>query len=256
MQQSIQGLGKQFQSVAKDIEELKKGKSSATMEQRDGDNLGGGYQGRPQVRGRRRGGPRGRGYYRPEEEFPRHEAWHDDNFCEDYGDNPNVFQAYHGGYYGNQQEDKAVDKINIKSLYILRFTHLVCVALGVPSKSRNDEKEMKTDENGAKTTKTEKVGQKTTPTTDAGQPTIDGLSLPSPKSFWTEALLKAAPSVGSRSYPTVANIVEDWTQPIKDFILNEKSSNEENIARKIRTTAARYVLIDDQLRRTMGNRTT
>ncbi|KAI5653829.1 hypothetical protein M9H77_31016 [Catharanthus roseus] len=34
----------------------------------------GGYQGRPQVRGGRRGGLGERGYYRPQEEFPRHEA--------------------------------------------------------------------------------------------------------------------------------------------------------------------------------------
>ncbi|KAI5677519.1 hypothetical protein M9H77_08469 [Catharanthus roseus] len=86
LQQSIEGLARQYQSVATDVEELKKGKSSATMEQRVGDNLGGfnsthhqrpfdnvsnygyhdmpiqnshpfhegGYQGRPQVRGGRR----------------------------------------------------------------------------------------------------------------------------------------------------------------------------------------------------------
>ncbi|KAI5681231.1 hypothetical protein M9H77_02458 [Catharanthus roseus] len=47
----------------------------------------GGYQGRSQVRGGRRG---------------------------DYGDNPNVAQAYHGGYYGNQQGDKALEKIKWK----------------------------------------------------------------------------------------------------------------------------------------------
>ncbi|KAI5663986.1 hypothetical protein M9H77_23309 [Catharanthus roseus] len=40
MQQSIEGLTRQFQSVARDVEELKKGKSSATVEQRVGDNLG------------------------------------------------------------------------------------------------------------------------------------------------------------------------------------------------------------------------
>ncbi|KAI5671899.1 hypothetical protein M9H77_12263 [Catharanthus roseus] len=38
----------------------------------------------------RRGGLGGRGHYRPQEEFPRHEAWHEDNMYEDYGDNPNV----------------------------------------------------------------------------------------------------------------------------------------------------------------------
>ncbi|KAI5683691.1 hypothetical protein M9H77_04919 [Catharanthus roseus] len=38
-----------------------------------------GYQGRPQVRGGRRGGLGGRGYYRPQEEYPGHEAWQEDN---------------------------------------------------------------------------------------------------------------------------------------------------------------------------------
>ncbi|KAI5663963.1 hypothetical protein M9H77_23286 [Catharanthus roseus] len=143
MQQSIEGLARQFQSVARDVEELKNGKSSATMEQRVGDNLGGfnspyhqrpfdnvstyryhdipvqnshsfhegGYQGRPQIRGGKRGGIGGRGYHRAQEKFPRHE----DNLYEDYGDNPNVGQAYHGDYYGNQQEDKALDKIKWKN---------------------------------------------------------------------------------------------------------------------------------------------
>ncbi|KAI5681643.1 hypothetical protein M9H77_02871 [Catharanthus roseus] len=90
MQQSIENL-------ARDVEDLKKGKSA--------------HQRRPQVRGGRRGGLGGRGYYRPQEEYPRHEAWHDYNFYEDYGDNSHVGQAYHGGYYGNQQGDKALDKI-------------------------------------------------------------------------------------------------------------------------------------------------
>ncbi|KAI5662013.1 hypothetical protein M9H77_21336 [Catharanthus roseus] len=90
--------------MAKNVEELKKGKNSTTMEQRVGDNLGGcnsphhqrpydnvstyrkhdmpvqnsypfhegGYQGRPQVRSGRRRGLRGRGYHRSREEFPRH----------------------------------------------------------------------------------------------------------------------------------------------------------------------------------------
>ncbi|KAI5653414.1 hypothetical protein M9H77_30601 [Catharanthus roseus] len=111
MQQSIEGLARQFQSVARDVEELNKRKSSATMEHRVGDNLGrfhsphhkrpfddvsnygyhdmpvqnshpfyeGGFQGRPQARGGRRGGLGGRGYHRPQEEFQRHEAWHEDN---------------------------------------------------------------------------------------------------------------------------------------------------------------------------------
>ncbi|KAI5672099.1 hypothetical protein M9H77_12463 [Catharanthus roseus] len=41
LQQSIEGLAMQYQSVARDIEELKKRKSSATIEQRVGDNIGG-----------------------------------------------------------------------------------------------------------------------------------------------------------------------------------------------------------------------
>ncbi|KAI5668631.1 hypothetical protein M9H77_18484 [Catharanthus roseus] len=64
----------------------------------------GGYQGRPQVTSGRRGGLGGRGYHRTQEEFPRHEAWYEDNLYEDYGDNPNVGQAYHG----------ALDKIKWK----------------------------------------------------------------------------------------------------------------------------------------------
>ncbi|KAI5653195.1 hypothetical protein M9H77_30382 [Catharanthus roseus] len=90
--QSIEGLTRQFQSVARDVKELKKDKSSATMEQRVGDKLGGfnsphhkrsfdnvssygyhdmlvqnshpfhegGYRGRPQMRGERRRGLGGR----------------------------------------------------------------------------------------------------------------------------------------------------------------------------------------------------
>ncbi|KAI5652595.1 hypothetical protein M9H77_29782 [Catharanthus roseus] len=92
--------------MSKDDEEFKKGKSSATIEQRVGDKLGGfnsthhqrpfdnvstygyhdmrvqnsypfhegGYQDRQQVRGGRRGRLEGRGYYRLKEKFPRHEA--------------------------------------------------------------------------------------------------------------------------------------------------------------------------------------
>ncbi|KAI5681689.1 hypothetical protein M9H77_02917 [Catharanthus roseus] len=56
-----------------------------------------GYQERPQFRGGRRGGLGGRGYRRPQEEFPRHEAWHDDNFYDDYGDNPNIGQKKSSG---------------------------------------------------------------------------------------------------------------------------------------------------------------
>ncbi|KAI5676981.1 hypothetical protein M9H77_07931 [Catharanthus roseus] len=100
MQQSIEGLARQFQSVTKDIEELKKGKNSAMMEQRVGDNLG---------------GLGGREHYRPQEKFQRHEAWHKDNLYEDYRDNLNFCKAYHSGYYGNQQRDKALDKINVVS---------------------------------------------------------------------------------------------------------------------------------------------
>ncbi|KAI5681769.1 hypothetical protein M9H77_02997 [Catharanthus roseus] len=110
MQQSIEGLARQFQSVARDVEELKKSKSSATIEQRVGDKLGG----RPQHRSGRRGGLGGRLFHRPQEEYPRKEAWQDDNFYEDYGDNPNVSQAYHGGYYHNQLGDKTLDKIKWK----------------------------------------------------------------------------------------------------------------------------------------------
>ncbi|KAI5653081.1 hypothetical protein M9H77_30268 [Catharanthus roseus] len=130
--QAIEGLARQFQSVARDIEELKKGNISATMEQRVGDNLGGfnsphhqrpfdnvstygykdmpsknshpfhegGYKGRPQVRGRRRKGSRGKRIHRPQETYPRDNSWHEDNWYEDFGDNSNVGQVYHGGYYG------------------------------------------------------------------------------------------------------------------------------------------------------------
>ncbi|KAI5681028.1 hypothetical protein M9H77_02255 [Catharanthus roseus] len=110
-------VSKTISSVAKDVQELKKGNNSATMQQRVRDNLGGfnsPHHQRPfdnvstyayhDV-------PGGRGHYRPQEEFPSHEAWHEDNLYEDYGDNPNVGQASHGGYYGNQQGDKALDKI-------------------------------------------------------------------------------------------------------------------------------------------------
>ncbi|KAI5681862.1 hypothetical protein M9H77_03090 [Catharanthus roseus] len=131
LQQSIESLARQFQDVARDVEELKKGKGSATIEQRVGDNLGeihsphlqrpydnvppygyydmpvqksypfyeSGYQRRQPTRGGRRGDLGGRGYNRPQEEVPRHETWHEDNMFEDYGENPNVGQAYYGGYY-------------------------------------------------------------------------------------------------------------------------------------------------------------
>ncbi|KAI5667964.1 hypothetical protein M9H77_17817 [Catharanthus roseus] len=118
-QESIEGLARQFQNVARDVKELKKGKSNATMEERVGENIGGGYQGRPQVRGGSRGDLGGRGYHRPQEEFPRHEAWHKDNLYEDYGDNPNIGQAYHGGYYGEDSGTNlfkgGVDNVNRNS---------------------------------------------------------------------------------------------------------------------------------------------
>ncbi|KAI5650418.1 hypothetical protein M9H77_36423 [Catharanthus roseus] len=70
-----------------------------------------GYQGRQPTRGGRRGGLEGRGYNRPQEEVPRYYALHEDNFFEDYEENPNVGQAYYGGGYGGQQGDKALGKI-------------------------------------------------------------------------------------------------------------------------------------------------
>ncbi|KAI5675970.1 hypothetical protein M9H77_06920 [Catharanthus roseus] len=123
MQQSIEGLARQFQSVVRDVEELKKGKSSARMEQRVGDNLGGfnsphhqrpfdivstyGYydmqvqNSYPFHEGGRRGSVGGRGYHTLREEFPRLEAWY------------NII-SHHGGYYSNQQGDNALDKIKWK----------------------------------------------------------------------------------------------------------------------------------------------
>ncbi|KAI5682162.1 hypothetical protein M9H77_03390 [Catharanthus roseus] len=79
-----EGLARQFQSVARVVEELKKGKSSATTEQKATRTVS------------------------------KARAWHDYNFYEDNGDNPNISQAYHGGYYGIQQGDKALDKIKWK----------------------------------------------------------------------------------------------------------------------------------------------
>ncbi|KAI5653497.1 hypothetical protein M9H77_30684 [Catharanthus roseus] len=140
LNETLRSMQQSIEKLARDVEDLKKDKSSATMEQRVGDNLGGlnsphhqrfyenisnygyhdmpvqnshpfhesGHQGRPQVRGKRRVGLGERGYYRP---HPRHEAWHDDNLYEDYGANSNVVQAY----YGNQQGDKALDKIKRKA---------------------------------------------------------------------------------------------------------------------------------------------
>ncbi|KAI5653885.1 hypothetical protein M9H77_31072 [Catharanthus roseus] len=74
----------------------------------------GGYQERSQVSGGRKGDLGGRGYYRPRKEKPRHEAWHEDNMYEEYGDNPNLGQAYHGGYDSNQQGDKGLHKTQWK----------------------------------------------------------------------------------------------------------------------------------------------
>ncbi|KAI5650393.1 hypothetical protein M9H77_36398 [Catharanthus roseus] len=104
MQQSIEELPRQFYSIARHVEELKKGKNSATMEKRVGDNLC----------EERRGSLGGKGYHISQEEFPRDEAWCDDNIYNDYGDNPSVCQGYHGGYYGNQEGDKALDKIKVE----------------------------------------------------------------------------------------------------------------------------------------------
>ncbi|KAI5676467.1 hypothetical protein M9H77_07417 [Catharanthus roseus] len=47
------------------------------------------FQGRPQARGGRRGGQGKRGYYRPYEEVPIHEAWHANNLFDDFGEDPN-----------------------------------------------------------------------------------------------------------------------------------------------------------------------
>ncbi|KAI5653331.1 hypothetical protein M9H77_30518 [Catharanthus roseus] len=127
--------------ASEDVKDLKKGKSSATIEQRVGDNFVGvnsphhprhsesisiqgyhdmsvhnpypfcevGYQGRPQARDGRRGEQGGRGYYRPHEETPRQEAWRDDNLFEDFEENPNVGQAYYRGYYdSNRNEDNGM----------------------------------------------------------------------------------------------------------------------------------------------------
>ncbi|KAI5682067.1 hypothetical protein M9H77_03295 [Catharanthus roseus] len=106
------GLARKFQRVARDVEELKRGKSSATKEQRVGDNFGGvnsphhqrpynnmptqGYHDMsvcnpyPFYEAGRKGGQCGRGYYRPHEEVPRYEAWGEDNLFDDFGEDPNV----------------------------------------------------------------------------------------------------------------------------------------------------------------------
>lgn len=48
-------------------------------------------------------------------------------------------------------------------------------------------------------------------------------------------------------------ISDDWTQSIKDCILKEKLLDDEKQAQKIRTTSAKYVLIDDELYRSIDN---
>ncbi|KAI5676662.1 hypothetical protein M9H77_07612 [Catharanthus roseus] len=98
-------LARQYQSVARNMEELKRGKSSGTMKQRVGDNFGGvnsSHHQRPYDNMSTQGYHNmsvhnpypfhegGRGYYRPYEEVPRHEAWHEDNLFEDFGEDPNV----------------------------------------------------------------------------------------------------------------------------------------------------------------------
>ncbi|KAI5653661.1 hypothetical protein M9H77_30848 [Catharanthus roseus] len=88
-----------------------------------------GYQGRPQFRGGRRRSLVGRRYHRPQEEFPRLEACHDDNY-DDYGDNPNVGQAYHGGYNGNQQGIKALEKSSGRCLVSRVRVILMCFLIG------------------------------------------------------------------------------------------------------------------------------
>ncbi|KAI5662463.1 hypothetical protein M9H77_21786 [Catharanthus roseus] len=102
----INGLARQYQGVARDVEELKKGKGSATIEQRFGTTLEEFlhliiegimtmylfmdimtcqlkvpiyFMGWQLTRSGRRGGLGGRGYNRPQEEESRHEACHKDN---------------------------------------------------------------------------------------------------------------------------------------------------------------------------------
>ncbi|KAI5676240.1 hypothetical protein M9H77_07190 [Catharanthus roseus] len=120
------GLARQFQGVPRDVEELKMGKESATIEQRVGDNLGGvfsphhqsaydnappygyydmpaqssylfhesGYQGWQATKGGRKRGLGRRGDNRTQEKIPRNEAWHEDNLFYDYGENPNVGKKF------------------------------------------------------------------------------------------------------------------------------------------------------------------
>lgn len=58
-------------------------------------------------------------------------------------------------------------------------------------------------------------------------------------------------SIGKDVYMVVE--VEDWTKPIREFILNETLLEDATQARKIRTMSAQYVLIDNQLYRIMEN---
>lgn len=52
---------------------------------------------------------------------------------------------------------------------------------------------------------------------------------------------------------SMADMVNDWTTSIREFVLHEKLLDNQIQARKVRTTSARYILIDDQLYKTMGN---
>ncbi|KAI5664115.1 hypothetical protein M9H77_23438 [Catharanthus roseus] len=96
MQQSIEGLARQFHSVAIDVEEFKRGKRYHDMSAHNPYQFHeGGFQGRPQTKGGSRGGQGGRGYYRPHEEVPRHEAWCEFDLIlfDDFGEDPNFGQA-------------------------------------------------------------------------------------------------------------------------------------------------------------------
>ncbi|KAI5666839.1 hypothetical protein M9H77_16692 [Catharanthus roseus] len=80
--------------VLLDVEKLKKGKSSATMDQIVGENIGGFNSPKNQ---------------RPFFKIFIHSMKVD---IKETTKNPNVGQAYRDGNYGNQQWDKALDKIN------------------------------------------------------------------------------------------------------------------------------------------------
>ncbi|KAI5652949.1 hypothetical protein M9H77_30136 [Catharanthus roseus] len=91
-----EGVESKLQSkvdLHQNVEELKRGKNSATMKQIVGDNFGGvnsSHQRPYHNIGRRREGQGGRGYYRLHEEVPRHEAWCEDNLFDDFREDPNV----------------------------------------------------------------------------------------------------------------------------------------------------------------------